>query len=115
MKTLITNIDKNYNLSKADMENILSIYIDKNNNLVFNLNETLYIKPLGGLDVMTIDHPMHWSTLSYKLYETTRFAWLLMKINNVSAFNIFNKIEPNTSIYYLSNSDVITILNQINE
>lgn len=115
ISTKLQNIDSEYNLSKADLENILSIYIDKNNNLVFNLNETLYVKTFGDLEIMITDHPIHWSTLSYKLYETTRFAWLLMKINQIPASEIFKKIQANFPVYYLSKDDIITILNQINE
>lgn len=104
-----------YNLSKADLENILAVYTDKNNNLMLNLNETLYIAGIKKLETTMVNHPIHWSTLSYQLYGTTRLAWLLIKINNISAKNIFNKIEPDIPISYLSKTDVISIINQINE
>jgi hypothetical protein len=103
-----------YNLSKADLENILTVYIDKNDNLILNLNETLYVTGIKNLDTIIVEQPIHWSTLSYRLYGTTRLAWLLLKINGISSKNIFNKIDPNIPVSYLPKTDVITIINQIN-
>lgn len=115
MKKLLKDTTLDFNLSKADLENIFSVYTDKNNNIVFNLNETLYINIDDIYSVMIIDHPIFWTTLSFKLYETTRLAWLLMKINNVSAKNIFKKIEAGTPVKYLLKQDIISIINNINE
>lgn len=112
----ISKIDSEYNLSNADLENALTVYVDKNNNYVFNLNETVnVVKPRNELETLIIEHPIHWSILSYKLYNTTRFAWLLLKINGISVKNMFSRIPAKTTVFYLSNSDVITIVNMLQQ
>lgn len=114
-KTLLKNSQYNFNLSKADLENIFSINSDKNGNIVFNLNETLYIQSTHNNKVMLVSHPIHWSTLSYNLYGTPRLAWILLKLNNVPMSQMFNKIDTKFPVIYLSKDDVVTIINQINE
>lgn len=110
MKTL-KNSGIDINNSKADLENILSLYTDKNNNLVFNLNETIYLNfPSSCYETIIVDHPIHWSTLSYKLYGTTRLAWLLLKLNFVPIDLMLKQIEPKTTVVYLSKSNVKDII-----
>lgn len=109
-----SNID--LRLKKYDLENMLSIFKDKNNNFVFNLNETLFINvSFDSLLPYKVNYPMHWSLISYKLYGTTRLAWLLLKLNNVACEDIFKKVDSNTAIVYLDNASVSHIINSINE
>ena len=44
---------------------------------------------------------MHWTLLSYKLYNTTHFAWLLMKINDVNTKDVFKKLRAGDIVKYL--------------
>lgn len=113
----INNIQNhNYNLKNTDLENMFKIHVDKNDNAVFNINETLYLnydKP--DLKVYITEHPNHWSTLSYKIYKTTRLAWLLMKLNNISTADCFKRVPPATPIFYLDEGIVNQILLEINK
>jgi hypothetical protein len=57
---------------------------------VFDINKTIYINVNpNSLPDYVCDSPMHWTTISYKLYSTTRLAWLLQKLNRVDAVDIF--------------------------
>jgi hypothetical protein len=77
-------------LKAMDLENFFNVYADKNGNFVYNLNNSIYFNvQKGSLDEYTLSHDMHWTLISYMLYGTTRFAWLLMKVNNITAENIF--------------------------
>ena len=69
-----------------DLENMFSIHVDKRDNYVFNLNET-----------------------------ATRLAWLLMKLNNVKAENIFDPKKAGDTIYYVNNDTVAQIIQSIQE
>lgn len=99
----------------TDLENMFKITIDSNNNYVFNLNETIYLNiDKSNLNTYTCSYISFWPLISYKLYNTTRLAWLLMKINDVSAKDMFKALEPGDIIYYLSTSQVETIVKSIN-
>ena len=44
---------------------------------------------------------MHWPSISYKVYGSTRLAWLLMKLNDIRDQNIFDQVKAGTRIRYL--------------
>ena len=99
-----------------DLENMFSIHVDKRDNYVFNLNETAYIN-IDESNLLThhLTHDMFWTTISYQLYNTTRLAWLLMKLNNVKAENIFDPKKAGDTIYYVNNDTVAQIIQSIQE
>ena len=103
-------------LKITDLENIFDIYIDKRDNAVFNLNETLYINvDKNALPEHICTSEMHWTTLSYVLYGTTRLAWLLLKVNGVDATDIFKAKQPGEKIKYLPKKYMDSVVSQINE
>lgn len=103
-------------LKITDLENIFSIYLDKNKNYVFNLNNTLFINvgDKNNLEKYLISGNLHWTTISYIIYGTTRLAWFLMKLNNVSISNMFKPKEPGDIIYYLDKSYLDQIIKVLN-
>lgn len=109
-------IDLNQNYIKiTDLENMFKICVDSENNYFFNLNETLYLNiDKSKLNIYTCSYISFWPLISYKLYGTTRLAWLLMKINNVQAKDIFKQIETGQEIYYLSTEQIQTVVKNIN-
>ena len=100
----------------TDLENFFKVSVDKNNAYVFNLNETLVFDvDKSRLTAFVCDQYMHWPLLSYKIYGTTRLAWLLMKINKVSANDMFKIKNPGDIIYAISNELITDIVNTINK
>jgi hypothetical protein len=111
----ISQLDEEF-LKITDLENMLSLFIDNRGRLMFNLNETLYIDASeSSLSTFICDHPMHWTTLSYRIYGTTRLAWLLCKVNNVRCENIFKAKQPGDKVLYLPVSYVDSIVSQLND
>ena len=49
---------------------------------------------------------MHWTLISYKIYGTTRLAWLLWKANNVQMADTFKVKMPGDIVYYLPRENV---------
>jgi len=93
-------------LKITDLENFFEVHKDVYDRFYFNINETLYFdvaKPdlnsenttqlqidSTGLAVYTCTTPSFWTLLSYKIYGTTRLAWLLMKLNDVDSSNVLD-------------------------
>lgn len=112
----LDNADINVTLKITDLENIFGVYQDKRKNLVYDINETLYINvDKSILSMFICDCDMHWTLISYKLYGTTRLAWLLWKINDVQPQNIFDIKHPGDVILYLPKDCVNDIISNINE
>lgn len=85
----------------TDFDNFFSIY-DIDGNIQYNLNETLYINVDESiLKDFTLTTNMHWPLISYKIYGTTRLAWLLMKLNKVDAINVFKIRDAAETIKYI--------------
>ena len=100
----------------TDLENLFDIFIDKRNNAVFNLNQTLYLNVnVDDLPEYTCTYTMHWPTISYCIYGTTRLAWVLWKINKIDVDDIFKPKEPGDKIKYLSQGNIDTIVEFLNE
>ena len=58
---------------------------------------------------------MFWTTISYKLYETPRLWWVLMKINDVKSDAIFDIVPAGTRIKYVPTEAVSQIVKLIGE
>lgn len=109
-----TNDIKNY-LKFVDLENFFNIYKDKHGNLFFNLNNTIvFDTKTTTFPSQIINYDGYWPLISYKIYGTTRLAWILMKINNINAQNVFEKKYAGDKIYYIPvetvNENILTIL-----
>lgn len=108
------SVDTPY-LELQDLENMLSIHVDKRGNYVFNLNAGIYVSiSRDNLSYYTLTHPMHWPVISYVIYDTTRLAWLLMLVNDVKLDNAFDAVQPGMSILYPTSSAVSKIVSVIN-
>ena len=104
----------NPNLRISDLENMFTVHVDRKGNYAFNLNEGLYLSyDTTNLPKIKLDHDLFWTTISYKIYGTTRLAWLLMKINGIEADRIFDIQTTGTDIYYLSKETVNRLLTEI--
>lgn len=102
-------------LKITDLENIFNIYLDKRKNYIYNLNSSIYFNLNNiDLDLYTLNHDMHWTLISYKLYDTTRLAWVLMKLNNVQTKNIFKKIKSSESIKYIPKVELENLISILN-
>lgn len=100
----------------TDLENMFDTFVDFRDNRVFDLNRTLYINvDPDRLPTFTIDVEMHWTTISYKIYGTTRLAWLLWKLNNIDASNIFISKKPGEVVKYLPKRLVDGLVEQLND
>ena len=98
----------------TDLENFFNIYQDKNAYYFFNLNSTLYLDiPPSRLKTFVVQHDMHWSTISYHLYDTVRLAWLLMKVNNITPNIAFDIIPAGSTVKYLDRSDIATVIDAL--
>lgn len=101
-------------LKITDLENIFNIYEDDKQNLKYNLNQTLYLNVNPeNLKSYTLDHEMFWPLISYKIYNTTHLAWLLMKVNNVPAKYIFSSLRAGATVKYLDADIVKSIVQQM--
>ena len=114
----ISQVDDNHIkeiLKITDLENSFDIFVDKKLNRMFNLNQSIYVKvDKDSLPKFQCNQVMHWPLISYKIYGTTRLAWLLWKVNEVSAIDTFNAKHPGDIIYYLPNNIVQDIVSNIN-
>lgn len=118
-------------LKITDLENFFEVHKDVYDRFYFNINETLYFdvaKPdlnsenttqlqidSTGLAVYTCTTPSFWTLLSYKIYGTTRLAWLLMKLNDVDSSNVLDQKMPGDKIWYLPRENVESIVAELNE
>lgn len=108
--------DFNEFIKIQDLENELDVFEDQRGNNVFNLNKTLFISvDKERLPDFICDYEMHWPLISYKLYGTTRLAWLLQKINGVTAADVFKAKQPRDVVKYLPKKYVDSIVADMNE
>lgn len=115
----VSNIDDS-NIQKylkiTDFENFFNVFQDQNGNNFYNLNENLYFQvDKTTLPSMVCDCHCFWPLLSYKIYGTTRLAWMLMKVNDVNAANVFDAKEPGDIIYYVPKDAVEGIVADLND
>ena len=69
----------------------------------------------SGVEEYQITHNMFWPIVSYKIYGTTRLAWLLMKLNNVKNDSIFNILHAGDKVKYITQEYLNNIVNTIND
>lgn len=116
MKLKDLSNDTEFNLKITDFDNFFDVYEDDSGDYRFNLNETIYLDlGLESIQRLVLDHDMFWTTISYKIYGTTRLAWLLMKINNVSRYELFDIKVAGSVIKYIDKEYVQDIVNMIGE
>jgi len=100
----------------TDLENLFDINPDSLGRYGFNLNENLYLdvpdRVMGTYICQYAE--MHWPLISYVLYGSTRFAWLLMKLNNVKAEDIFMPKRASETVKYISKELLPQIVKTIN-
>lgn len=92
-----------------DLDKMFSLFIDEKGQWKFNLNSTFYLIdiPDAVCDWYVCPTDMHWPSISWKVYGSTRLAWFLMKLNNVRDQNIFDIIKAGTKIRYLNYSKFV--------
>lgn len=100
-------------LKITDFDNYFNVYLDKNGNYTFNLNQTLYFDATQ-LSEYKCDCRMFWPLISFKLYDTTRFAWLLIKLNNVKGKDIFKAKNAGDIVYFIDKKQLQSIIPYIN-
>ena len=100
-------------LSMADFENFFDVTKDREGFYRYNLNSSLYLnfKPSDLLQYVP-SHDLHWTTISYNIYGTTRFAWLLCKINEVKD-PVF-PVCAGTPVFYIPQELVNSVVQYIN-
>ena len=109
-----SEIDKYLKL--YDLENIFHIYQDQYGNYKYNLNTGVYLKLNPSyIKEYTVKSNLQWSLISYDIYNTTRLAWLLMKINDIKAGDIFKNRQPGEKIKYIVTDIVKQIIDSLNE
>lgn len=115
----ITDIEDNRiqkYLKITDFENFFNVFEDQNGNNFYNLNESLYFEfDKYSLPSIICDCHCFWPFLSYKIYGSTRLAWLLMKVNDVNAENVFAAKEPGDIIYYVPKDQLEAIVADLND
>ena len=102
-------------LKITDFENFFNIY-DDGKNYHYNLNVGLYFD-INDQDCSTyaLQTYAHWPLISYILYGTTHLAWLLMKLNNVNAVDVFKTMQPGDVIKYIPEQSMTEIVKSIND
>lgn len=102
-------------LAITDLENMFEARPDRRGNYMYNLNESLYLDvPESQLREFTCDARMHWPLISYKIYGTTRLAWLLIKINKVETRDVFKAKLPSETVKYVDKEVVQGVVRAVN-
>jgi len=103
-------------LKITDFENFFTVHTDKNDRYFYNLNSTLtFAGSKDTLPTFTCTATSHWPLISYHIYGTTRMAWLLMKLNDVTAANVFKPLQPGDKVKYLSRDAAEAIVADLND
>lgn len=100
----------------TDFENLFDINSDRLGRYGFNLNENLYLDiPDSALNTYTCQYSeMHWPLISYIIYGTTRLAWLLMKLNNVSVKDMFTPKRASDTVKYINKETLPQLVKVVN-
>ena len=96
-----------------DLDKMFSLFIDEEGRWKYNLNSTFYLIDIPDEVCQWYICPtdMHWPSIAWKVYGSTRLAWFLMKLNDIRDKNIFDQIKAGTRIRYLDyNKFVNTML-----
>ena len=86
-----------------DLDKMFSLFIDEEGRWKYNLNSTFYLIDIPDEVCQWYICPtdMHWPSIAWKVYGSTRLAWFLMKLNDIRDQNIFDQIKAGTRIRYL--------------
>lgn len=100
----------------TDFEHFFNVYDDNKRSCeTFNLNATLYLNAdKSAMLSSMVQHDTFWPQLSYSIYSTPRLAWMLMKLNNVKAEDMFKPVPTGSTIYYIDQDTMQDIIQQIN-
>lgn len=116
MKIKEFTADERSYLKMTDLENFFNVYLDKNGNYVYNLNASIYFQiDSSQLADYVLQHDAHWTLISYKIYGTTRLAWLLMKLNHVDAVNVFDKKHASDIIKYIPKNQIEALISSLGD
>lgn len=108
--------DRDNWLKITDLETTFNVFLDSKDNYHYNLNQTLYFNiPEYYFQEFICTHDMHWPLISYKIYGTTRLAWILMKFNNVQTKDVFKKKLSGDKIKYISQEKMQDIISTLND
>lgn len=111
-----SDLEQLLDLKTTDFENTLNVYQDKNNNWLYNLNQSTTLSVDESLILTyTCQYDSHWPLISYNLYGTTRLAWMLYKLNDININNIFKPILAGDKIKYIQKSFIRTIINSLQD
>ena len=103
-------------LKVTDFEQFFDVYFDRYGNYSYNLNKGLYFRfDKSLLPTYECKHQMFWPLISYKLYGTTRLAWLLMKLNDVQVDQMFEPKMPSDKVLYIPPEKIQWIVEDIND
>lgn len=102
-------LDEKYGLkaselsSGEDMEQMLNVYLDEHGVWNLNINSSFYAIDLPDeiLSLYVVPSDMRWPSISYNIYGSTRLAWLLMKLNNVSGAAVFKEVPAGSGVKFL--------------
>lgn len=102
-------------LKITDLENAFDVRQRQDGAYLYNLNETVYLDvDPDRLSEFVCDSRMHWPLISYRIYGTTRLAWLLAKLNKVRPEDMFRAKEPSETVAYLDKDSVQEVVRSVN-
>ena len=95
-----------------DLDKMFSLFIDEEGRWKYNLNSTFYLIDIPDevCQWYTCPTDMHWPSIAWKVYGSTRLAWFLMKLNDIRDQNIFDQIKAGTRIRYLDFSKFVNTM-----
>ena len=104
--------DKDRKPDFFDLDKMFSLFMDEEGRWKYNLNSTFYLIDIPDevCDWYICPTDMHWPSISWKVYGSTRLAWFLMKLNDVRDQNIFVQMKAGTKIRYLNYSRFVNAM-----
>jgi hypothetical protein len=106
---------KEADISEVDLERFFEVYLKPDNRYAFNLNETIYIsQDNNSVKEYITNKDSHWPIISYNIYKTTRYAWILMKLNQIPAEYMFTIVPAGTRVKYLDDNFISNIISYLN-
>ncbi len=110
-------MDNTLVLGQYDMANLFIQFLDKNNNVVYNINDSVALNFLDPSDnlvsIYLVGDKDTFQTIAYKFYGTTRLWWLIARLNNVE--DAFVRPKSGSYLKILNPSLITTIASQLAE
>lgn len=110
-------MDNTLVLGQYDMANLFIQFLDKNNNVVYNINDSVALNFLDPSDnlvsIYLVGDKDTFQTIAYKFYGTTRLWWLIARLNNVE--DAFIRPKSGSYLKILNPSLITTITSQLAE